>query len=459
MLIRFSVENFLSFKDQTNFYMSAGKFVRHSDHVATEKGKRLLKGGFLFGANASGKSNFISAVAFARNVVKDGLNHINYEKMYFRIEKEYRKKPGIFQFDCISNGHFYAYGFAISYLSGMIEEEWLYQTDEQETCIFLRHRSIDGKSFVVDSDITFSDEKQRQRFEVYSEDICNPKMAQTLFLTDIFHRSPGDETIYTPFSDVYEWFMRLIIIFPNTKYSGIMRLLDDDNKRTNLSNLLRYFDTGIENVIKRRTEIDQVFSELVNIENLKAELAKGLNNVGDKALFGTSEMLIEVGNEAGTLVANEIMCSHGNDADLFDFRDESDGTRRLFDLLPIFQCALKERIIFVDELDRSLHSRATQEFIRYFYDVTTDISTQLIVTTQDSNLMDLDFLRQDEIWFVEREKDHGSKLYSLNQYKVRFDKKVEKDYLLGRYGAVPVFRQFSMIEEIENESGAEGGNS
>ena len=138
--------------------------------------------------------------------------------------------------------------------------------------------------------------------------------------------------------------------------------------------------------------------------------------------------------------------NHGNENDLFVFSDESDGTRRLFDLIPIFQAALRGQIIIVDELDRSLHTKATQEFIRYFYDVTEGLPTQLIVTTQDSNIMDLDFIRQDEIWFVERQPDHSSKLYSLNQFKARFDKKVEKDYLLGRYGAVPVFKQFVFLE-------------
>ena len=107
---------------------------------------------------------------------------------------------------------------------------------------------------------------------------------------------------------------------------------------------------------------------------------------------------------------------------------------------------LRGQTIIVDELDRSLHTKATQEFIRYFYEVTEGVSAQLIVTTQDSNIMDLDFVRQDEIWFVERQADHSSKLYSLNQFKARFDKKVEKDYLLGRYGAIPVFKQFPSMD-------------
>lgn len=459
MLLRFVVENYKSFKGQTEFNMSAGKFVRHSDHTIIQNGKRILKGGFLFGANAGGKSNFVQAIAFARNAVIEGLEKVDYEKSFFRIENEFKSKPGIFQFDILSNGYFYSYGFALSYLTGKIEEEWLYKIgDSHDVCVFLRHRNESDQSFVIETDLSFPDEKQELRFRVYSEDICSPKMGQVLFLSDIAERSPDEVTIYQPFLDVYEWFRRLIIIFPTSQYSGIMRLLDDDNKRIKLANLLEYYDTGIIGVSKIQTDLDKVFSG-EDIEELKKDIAKGLKENREKALVSDSQIMIEVQNKEGTLIASEIRSNHGNQDDLFDFRDESDGTRRLFDLIPIYQFAMKSRVILVDELDRSLHTKVTQEFIRYFYEITKDIPSQLIVTTQDSNIMDLNFIRQDEIWFVERGLDHSSKLYSLNQYKVRFDKKVERDYLLGRFGAIPVFHQLEMLDEYDEESGGINGEN
>lgn len=188
---------------------------------------------------------------------------------------------------------------------------------------------------------------------------------------------------------------------------------------------------------------------------MKAELIEELKDEGEnhRGLVPYNDSLIEVRYSDGSLYASRVSTNHGNAKDLFDFSDESDGTRRLFDLIPIFQATLRGQTIIVDELDRSLHTKATQEFIRYFYEVTEGVPTQLIVTTQDSNIMDLDFVRQDEIWFVERQKDHSSKLYNLNQFKARFDEKVEKDYLLGRYGAIPVFKQFVFLDndDIEEE--------
>ena len=99
MLIRFSVENFLSFKGLTEFSMVAGKMTRHSGHIATCNNKRMLKGAFIFGANASGKTNLIRAIAFAKNIVLNGIANTNCDKKYFRIDGSYKERPGVFQFD------------------------------------------------------------------------------------------------------------------------------------------------------------------------------------------------------------------------------------------------------------------------------------------------------------------------------------------------------------------------
>ena len=134
------------------------------------------------------------------------------------------------------------------------------------------------------------------------------------------------------------------------------------------------------------------------------------------------------------------MLDHGNPTELFELSDESDGTKRLFDLIPLYEFGKKEKIIIVDELDRSFHSKLTEEYIKRFFEITKEKSCQLICTTHDLNLMDLRILRQDEIWFVEREIDHSTRIYSLSDYKQRFDKNILNDYLIGRYGAIPCFQ-------------------
>ena len=121
----------------------------------------------------------------------------------------------------------------MSYLTASIEEEWLYLIDDKESCVFLRSKTDEG-TFFVDSDIRFKNENQQDRFNIYADDISNPKMKQTLFLSDIAMRSPDNEIEYQPFRDVREWFERLIIIFPDSKFGGITQLLENDDERTRL---------------------------------------------------------------------------------------------------------------------------------------------------------------------------------------------------------------------------------
>lgn len=448
MLIRFAVENFMSFRDSTEFNMSAGKIVRHGNHVISRQGKRILKGSFLFGANAGGKSNLVQAIDFAKTAVLKGLNSVNCDKKYFRIDPTCKTKPGVFQFDIFTNDHFYSYGFAISYTTATIEEEWLYQLDKgKELCVFLRQKAEDKVRTIVESEIPFSGE----RFKIYAEDIATPKMSQTFFLSDVVLRSPDNELDYQAFRDVIGWFNKLIVIFPYSTYSGILRFLDDDNRRIQLGEMLGYFDTGVVSVSKREEDFDKIFSGMPEKrrEELRTKLIEDLRDNAEtsRGLISYDDSLAEVRYQGGNLYASKVSTSHGNDQDLFEFSDESDGTRRLFDLIPLIQSAMKGCTIVIDEVDRSLHTKATQEFIQYFYKMTENLPTQLIATTQDSNVMDLDLLRQDEIWFVERQSDHSSKLYSLNHFKARFDKKIEKEYLLGRYGAIPIFKQFPLLDE------------
>ena len=161
---------------------------------------------------------------------------------------------------------------------------------------------------------------------------------------------------------------------------------------------------------------------------------------GARCKIEIGDYQFEISIEDGEIVAEKLMLDHGNSAELFELSDESDGTKRLFDLIPLYEFAQKGKIIIVDELDRSFHSKLTEEYIKRFFEITKEKTCQFICTTHDLNLMDLRILRQDEIWFVEREKDHSSKIYSLSDYKQRFDKNILNDYLIGRYGAIPCFQ-------------------
>lgn len=444
MLIRFAVENFASFKDMTEFNMMASKIVRHSDHVVSCNGKRVLKSAVLFGPNASGKSNFVKAIFVASQLVLYGLDRISVFKKYFRLDDACKDKPGVFQFDIFANGHFYSYGFAISYQSQSIVEEWLYNIDKQddEKCVFLRSSTVPGVSRIR-SDLSFSSSKEKMRFQLYKEDFFSNKMEQRFFLNDIAFRAPSDNPSYQAFADVFGWFTHLYVLFPNVKYMGIEELLENSDNKTKVENLLSYFDTGIKSLSRKPVDFDKIASKLgKSIDHILSAL-----NGRKSYLCQLDSSLYEFVKEGDQINAYVIMTNHGNSSDLFEFGDESDGTKRLFSLIPIFRGATEESVIVIDELGRSLHTEATKEFIDRFFEISKGVKSQLIATTHDTNLLDLDFLRQDEIWFINRKKDCSSELYSLNAFNERFDKKIEKEYLLGRYGAVPNFRPKFLSDE------------
>ena len=197
--------------------------------------------------------------------------------------------------------------------------------------------------------------------------------------------------------------------------------------------------TGLQ--AKYTDEIASILEEVK--KNILDDLEQTMRNMPTDKKHCTAEIggnQFEIYIEDGDIYAEKIMLDHGNSEELFDLSDESDGTKRLFDLIPLYESGRKGKIIVIDELDRSFHSKLTEEYIKRFFEITKEKSCQLICTTHDLNLMDLRILRQDEIWFIEREKDHSSRMYSLSDYKQRFDKNILNDYLIGRYGAIPCFQ-------------------
>lgn len=437
MLIRFSVENYRSFKEKQVFSMVAGKHTRHKEHIITLNGKRILKSGIMFGANASGKSNFVKAVNFGKNIALHRITSGRIINRHFRIDKHFVNRPGIFQYDFWSNGHFYSYGFAISYIEAKFVSEWLYVIDgEKEKKIFER----DEKGKIV-TEIDFTNSENKRRFNIYAEDVVFEKT----FLSEIVSHKLDEVIDFAPFFEVKAWFESLIIIFPQTKFKDYRQFMTNDSLAS-MGKLLKYFDTGIESLHGKEQKVDEALSSYPielrdDIKNsvLEAFNDKKTKNLSFVEITVDNSRYIFSKNKFNELTVARLMANHGNPTDLFDILDESDGTRRLFDLLPLYKKADQNFIILIDEVDRSFHTRLTVEFINKFFEKTIGISTQLIVTLHDSNVMNLNLLRQDEIWFIERQEDHSSRLYSLNMFKERFDRTVAKEYLLGRYGAVPNF--------------------
>ncbi len=130
----------------------------------------------------------------------------------------------------------------------------------------------------------------------------------------------------------------------------------------------------------------------------------------------------------------------------FSLSEESDGTQRILDLLAVLVTSKENSVFVIDEIDRSLHPQLTLHFIKNFLKLAKQRNIQLIITTHESHLLDLNILRQDEIFFVEKDSTGASVVFPFDKFKERFDKRIEKAYLDGRYGGVPLFDTFFMPE-------------
>lgn len=449
MFIGFSVSNFLSFKTTQTMSMIASKVARHKQHILMGNGKKVLKTGLIYGANAGGKSNFIKAIDFSRDIILEGLEQVDLNKKYFRIDTSNYKVPGVFEYRLMTqSGKEYSYGIAISYAEKEIISEWLIRIEKNgsETFVFNRDINEDGEN-ITESEIKYENREEAIRWQVYLEDfgknISDPLKKKTI-LSDIAERSGKQVGIFKEILDVYNWFQSIIILFPTSQYSGLNQMIEKENVRQFFSKMMQYFDTGIMSVESKQgpMDFDKIFEGIPAeyAEKLKIKISNDITN--ESVLCKVNNQIYSLKkDDNGNIITTKMMQNHGNGQDLFEYADESDGTKRLFDLIPLFYEYNGNRVIFIDEIDRSLHTNLTRRFLELFYKLTERDNSQLIATTHDSNLLDLDLIRQDEIWFVERVKDQSSRMYSLNRYKERYDKRVDKEYLLGRYEAVPVFNE------------------
>ena len=457
MFIGFSVSNFLSFKSPQTMSMMASKVARHKEHILNGNGKKILKTGLIYGANAGGKSNFIKAIDFSRDIILDGLEEVDLNRKYFRINKEGYRQPGVFEYRLITQSKKeYSYGIAISYAAKEIISEWLVRIEKNgsETCIFNRDIDESGENFTF-SEVTHKNEAEKIKWEIFL-DVFGKNISQAMkkksILSDVEERSNEKSWVLKEIMDVYEWFQSIIILFPTSQYSGLNQLVEKEEVRKFFSGILKYFDTGIESVESKQGEMnfDRIFDGIPkeHAEKLKIRISNDIEN--DPVMFKVNNQVYSLRkDEEGNIITTKMMQNHGNPQELFEYSDESDGTQRLFDLIPLFYEHQNNRVIFIDEIDRSLHTNLTRRFLELFYSLTEKSDCQIIATTHDSNLLDLDLVRQDEIWFIKRLEDHSSKMYSLNRYKERYDKKIDKEYLLGRYDAIPIFDE-EILEDMND---------
>ncbi|MFO7540890.1 MAG: ATP/GTP-binding protein [Chloroflexota bacterium] len=446
MLIRFTVENFRSFDQEVVFSMLPGRAQKHSDHIVAGKdhGIDVLRTGLLYGANASGKSNLVRAMAFARDFIIEGTRPkqaIPVEP--FRLKPARTSEPSRFEFEFMVDQQAFAYGFVAD--RQFVHEEWLYEvTSKNERPLFERTTNTNGIT-----QATFGSPLLKEADTQFLAFVARGTRPNQLFLTK------AAENNVTFVSNVYSWFHKsLTIIFPDTQYQGIQVDVHKDQRFTQaLSAFLKTMNTGIDAVCTNPADYETIEPLKLIVAELETPSQDEESGEGENKLVvvdgppGHRYLLHR--NEEGFFEAYSLGTRRRVNGETIDFDlfDESDGTLRLFDLFPILHGARK-RVFVIDELERSLHPNLVRRFIQHF--LASDTNNQLIVTTHESTLLDLDLLRRDEIWFVEKAPNGASTLYSLEEFKPRHDLDIRKGYLHGRFGAIPVFGS-NLLEEVDEK--------
>jgi uncharacterized protein len=430
MLIQFTIENFLSFKDEATFSMAAGADQQHPDHLSQSGGISVLSLAAIYGANGAGKSNLIKAIGFAKELITGGTRgNKRIAITPFRLGSDERK-PSKFEFIFTYRGNQYSYGFKLD--REQVFEEWLHVMPEgkkKEVMYFERITSSEKETKIDYGPSLKTRSAKRRQFLDFVAEGTRPNQ---LFLTEAIDRNVEE------LAPVMDWFSFVLTVLPSElRYGDLdLDLLHDKSFNEFMNEFLLHSGTGVNSIITE--EVDLELDSLP--EEIAAAQDNGFDEMAQDHLQGKSLFSKEIEDQSKVI---HLKTRHRTDAGQFvdlGMDEESDGTQRLINLAPILFILKQdsEIVLLIDELDRQLHPLLSRHFLETAIRCKNP-QNQLIVTTHDTNLLDLDLFRRDEIWFVEKTRQGSSSLYSLADFKVRPDLKIEKGYLNGRFGAIPFF--------------------
>ena len=413
MLIEFNVQNFRSIKKEVTLSLVASPDKSLDNNLIKTDLLRdnLLRSAVIYGANASGKSNVILAFSILKNLVERSNTFQKGTKINFfpfKLDKKYLSKPSKFEVVFIKNNIKYIYG--VSFISEKIIDEYLYYYPEGRKALIFERKDTNNYRFTID--------RKKQKF------ISEKTLDNVLYLSN------STQLNYDKTSEVFDWFkdnLEIIRVTNHPKYIDytIQKLSEDEKMKEFILKALIEADLGINDLFASFNEISIDEIPISIREQLKAMNPDSEGNIVKMDITTIHKVLDEIGNEGYFE---------------FDFEEESEGTQRLFSLIGLWIDSLNNgRVLVVDELDTKLHHLLNVFLIKLFNDPTQNKNNaQLIFTTHNTNLLDQDIFRRDQIWFTEKNPSQGSTdLYSLIEFSPRKDKNIQKGYLAGRYGAIP----------------------
>jgi uncharacterized protein len=399
MLLEFTVGNYLSFKEKKTLSLEATSIKDYPDNIFEEGKYKLLRSAVIYGANSSGKSNFIKALEMMQILVRNSgkessVNEIDVKPFLLNTETE--NQPSHFEMLFIIEGTRYRYGFEAD--KNIIHAEWLFEgKGSKESSLFIRAK---------DSIEVTTDFEEGKGIEEKTRD-------NALFLSVV------DQFNGTISKKIMNWF-NMQIIFSGLQHEKRKYLTSLILKEANISALVKDFliplDLGFKDF--KIVELDKNSNQILT-----------LHNKYDKS---------------GAIV---------DKCELDMAEQESSGTNKLYDIAGSIAYSLKlSGLIVIDELDAKLHPLLTMAIVKLFNSpIYNKDNAQLIFATHDTNMLSYGCFRRDQIYFTEKDRFEATDMYSLVEYKdtegnkVRNDRLFEKDYIAGRYGAIPFIGNFSNL--------------
>ena len=413
MLQQFTVANWASFKQEMTLSLEASSDTEHEECIVDVGGTRLLKSAVIYGANASGKSNLMSAMTFFKMFVLTSSKDTQVEEEIpvepFRLSTECDGKPSRFEIIFFHDEIKYRYGFEVD--SRSVHSEWLFSTtSSREAELFTR--SKDG--------IACNDERFKEGKELTSKTRPN-----ALFLS-VVAQFNGDIS-----ASILKWFRNLGFVTA-TRNPWIRFTLDRLNNPDFAERVLemsRVADLGIASLAPKLFHYTDA-----DVSSFPEAARKNILGKVKNIELRTTHQKYDSDNKPVSSVEFDLE------------KNESDGTKKYLAMTgPLIDTLEGGKVLAVDELDSRLHPLLSRAIVSLFNSTKNSKKAQLIFATHDTNLLSRIYFRRDQIWFTEKNTYGATSLYSLSEIKVRKDASFAKDYILGKYGAVPFIGDFNVL--------------
>lgn len=439
MLIRIVVNNIFSFGDLKEFNLIPNtRFRTLQNHINTFNNFGVLKMSSIYGANGAGKSNLVKAIDLLQKVILTEELPFSLRSSHFKFQDDPKTSKQLIAIEFIQDEVAFYYALEIS--KGIITTEELYESGlgtKEDKLIFERKTDENENTTITFLKDFEDDEKGKILKEVLLEDFVRPNSPVLKLI------SKRDNVHLNLVKKAYNWFSQTLnVITPNSKPRALSQRIDTDpDFKIYAEEIMCSFNIGITALRSEKIEAKEFFGQdnESEIDELIKKLEESPNTkmIGLRSRGGEELILVKEGDQA---VIKQLKLDHtgkDNIVATFNLEDESDGTVRLLDFIPAFRnVTSKNKVYIVDEIERSIHPLLIKELIKKFSH--DELSKgQLIFTTHESNLLDQEIFRQDEIWFAEKDKNGATDLYSLSDFKEHKTIDIRKGYLNGRYGSIP----------------------